>query len=263
VTTRILQGRTAFVTGGSRGIGAAIARALGEHGADVAVNYHSNAAAAEAVTAHVITRGGKAVAVQGDAGDAEQVERMTEQARAALGDIDLLVCNVIGDTRALGALFGATGSVVDSLDRVRGVREVTTTALDAALLPCHFVVPQMRRRGGGSIVFIGASGTHSSTPGLAEVSVAKSAQDALARSLAVELAPDGIRVNTVAPGLVPTDANAGPHQEQMIQRVQGSTPAGTVTTVDEVADTVVALASDLGRRVTGVFVPLDGARTLT
>ncbi|MFD9796553.1 SDR family NAD(P)-dependent oxidoreductase [Streptomyces sp. NPDC059070] len=263
MSSSLLAGRVALVTGASRGIGAAVARALGAHGASVAVNYLRSAGAAAEVVARIDKSGGRAVAVQADVSDPAQVLAMVERTTAELGAPDVLVCNVMIGSERVGARAGAdtSGSFVDTLERVASVRDAVAAQLDATLLCCHAVVPGMRRGAGGSIVLIGASTTHNPYPVPVEISVAKAAQDAVGRALARELAPDNIRVNTVAPGFVPTDANAGPHQAALIQHVAAGTPLPVPILAEDVADAVVVLVSDLSRKVTGTFLPLDGGRT--
>lgn len=260
--TRLLAGRVALVTGGSRGIGAGIARALGQQGASVAVNYHRSADAAASVVADIEAAGARAVAVQGDAADADQVAAMIRTASQALGDIDVLVCNTVGDTDNAVERF-MSGKTM-AMDCVEEILHRTATQLAATLYPCRAVLPGMRRRGGGSIVLIGAAGSRGGRPekGIAEIAVAKAAQEAMARSLATELGPDHIRVNTVAPGMIPTDANAGPWQQTMITELAKTTPLGQVGTVADVGDVVVAFAADLTRHVTGAFVGVDGGRAM-
>ena len=258
-TAPLLHGRVALVTGASRGIGAAVARSLGRHGAAVAVNYHSNRSAADAVVADVAASGSRGLALAADASDDSQVSALVAAASAELGDIDLLVANAIGDTSGMAT---PGGSLLDHGDAIRATVDVQLAATMAAV---RHVVPGMRRRGGGTIVLIGASLSRSThvRAELAEIAVAKSAQDALARHLAAELGSDGIRVNVVAPGMVPTDANAGPHRDAVVATVGRMTPLGRVSTADDVADAVVALSSDLARQVTGTVVTVDGGMTMS
>jgi 3-oxoacyl-[acyl-carrier protein] reductase len=260
--SKLLQGRVALVMGASRGIGAATARALGRHGASVGVNYQRSADAAKQVVADIEAAGSQGVALAGDASDAEQVASLVATATEALGDIDLLVCNTVGRTEE-NAIDRVRQGLTQAVDNVDDVLNRVNVQLAASLYPVREVVPGMRRRGGGSIVFIGATASRGRpTSGISEISVAKAAQDALARALASELGRDGIRVNVVAPGLVPTDANAGPHQEKMIAEMSKTTPLGRVALVEDVADTVVALSADLTRHVTGAYVGVDGGRTM-
>jgi 3-oxoacyl-[acyl-carrier protein] reductase len=252
-----LDGHVALVTGAGRGIGAAIARTLGDHGAAVAVNYLRDAARAAEVVADIEAAGARAVAVQGDVGDPAEAERVVREAEA-LGDVDILVCNAFGRTDGI-----PRRPAVESHASVAAIQSRAGVQLASTLNCCHLVVPGMRRRGGGSIVLIGASGSRGAgAPGLAEITVAKAAQDALGRVLAAELGPDGIRVNTVAPGLVPTDANAGAYQAAMIERAEAATPLGRVSRPEDVAGVVALLVSEASRQVTGAYVAVDGGRSL-
>jgi 3-oxoacyl-[acyl-carrier protein] reductase len=253
-----LAGRIALVTAGSRGIGAAIARALGRAGAVVAVNYHRSAADASNVVADVIASGPEAIALQADITNVESVAAMVDGAVAAFGGIDLLVHNAFGSTTDI-----TWRPALESAQTVEAIRNRTATQLGGALHCCRLVVPHMRNRSGGSITFISASGSRNTgVPGGGEVLVAKAALDAVVRTLAVELGPDGIRVNTVAPGMVPTDANAGVHQHALIKDAESRTPLGQVSTPEDVADVVVAFASDATRQVTGAYLPTDGGRVM-
>jgi 3-oxoacyl-[acyl-carrier protein] reductase len=198
--TGLLTGEAALVTGASRGIGAAIATAFGRNGAAVAVNYRHNAAAAEAVVADVTSAGGQAIAVVGDASDDDQVAAMVDTVRARFGDITVLACNAVGDTKGMAER-------TELIDDGRAIRDLVDLQLASTLAACRHVVPGMRHQGHGSIVLIGAAPSRQSgvRPGTARIGVVKAAQDAVARHLAAELGPDGIRVNVVAPGMVPTD----------------------------------------------------------
>ena len=255
----LLHDRVALVTGASRGIGAAVACALARHGAAVAVNYHSNRTAADAVVAAVTAAGSRGLALAADATDDAQVAAMVAAAAAEFGDIDLLVANAIGDTSGMAT---PDASLLDRGDEIRATVDVQ---LAATLSAVRRVVPGMRRRGGGTIVLIGASLTRMThvRAELAEIAVAKAAQDALARHLAAELGSDGIRVNVVAPGMVPTDANAGPHRDAALAAVGRMTPLGRVSTVDDGADAVVALSSGLTGQVTGTVLTVDGGMTMS
>ncbi len=260
---RPLAGKTALVTGAGRGIGAATARELGRNGASVAVNFVNNAYAADEVVADIVAAGSRAVAIRADACSSQQVQAMVERTIDELGEIDILVCNAIGDTRLLNSKLGRSApSFVDSDAGIAGIRDAVNTQLDATLTSCRHVVASMRRAGGGSIVFIGASVTHNSDPAPAEIAVAKSAQDSIARMLARQLGPDNIRVNTVAPGFVPTDANVGPYRQAIIEHLAIQTPLASAVSATDVANVVVTLVGDLTERLTGLFVPVDGGLTL-
>lgn len=253
----MLENRVALVTGASRGIGAAIARTLGRHGAAVAVNYLRSSGRAADVVADIEASGSQAVAVQGDVSDAASAERVVRAAQR-LGEIDILVCNAFGSTSDI-----RRRPAVESWESVAAIQRRAGVQLSSTLNCCHLVVPGMRRHGGGSIILIGSSGSRTGSPrGLGEITVAKSAQDALGRVLAGELGPDGIRVNTVAPGLVPTDANAGEYQAAMISAAEAATPLGRISRPDDVADVVAMLAGDMSRQITGACLNVDGGRNM-
>jgi len=256
----LLAGRTALVVGGSRGIGAATARALGAHGAAVGVNYHHSSEAAAKLVAEIEAGGSRAVAAGADATDPLAVAAMVGTVTSALGDISILVCNTVGFVEANPFERIEAGSTL-AVDNADSIKDRAAIQLATTLYPVREVVPGMRRAGGGSIVFIGATASRGRpTRGIAEVSVAKAAQDALARALANELGADGIRVNTIAPGMVPTDANAGARRDAVIAELGRTTPLGRVAYVDDVADVAVALASDLTRHLTGAYLGVDGGR---
>ncbi len=258
-TSRLLAGRVALVTGASRGNGAAIARALGRHGAAVGVNYLNNAEAAEKVVADIEAAGSRAVAVAGDATGAEGVAKVVARVAAEFGDVDLLVPTVFGPTVDVVERFRQGLTLI--LNNGDDIQRRVATQLSAVLHATREVVPGMRRKGGGSIVLISATQSRGRpTRGTAEAAVAKAALDTLAKAMAGELGEYGIRVNTVAPGMVPTDSNAGPHQAALIEQMTQTTPLGRVATVEDVADAVVVLSSPLTAHVTGAYVGVDGGR---
>jgi 3-oxoacyl-[acyl-carrier protein] reductase len=256
----LLDQRVALVTGAGRSLGASIARALARHGASVAVNYWQDERAAQAVVTDLRRSGSTAIAVRGDATDPADIAALVTAVRGQLGDIDLLVLSTAGNT---SGLFDRVRSGAAALDTIAEIQARTRQTLDAALHACKHVVPGMRRRGGGSIVLIGSAVTHrSSGPWNAEITVAKAAQDALARVLAAELGPYGIRVNVVAPGFMGTDSTAGEAQNQIAASLAAKAPLRRLPALDEVADIVVALASELTRATTGAFLAADAGVTM-
>jgi 3-oxoacyl-[acyl-carrier protein] reductase len=241
-----LQGKTALVTGGSRGIGSAIAKRLAAEGAAVAITYAGNKAAADATVAAIETAGGTAFAFQADAGDAASQRAGIEQAAAALGGIDILVHN------AGVAEFSAVADDSDAtFDRqfdvnVKGLHVGTRAAL-----------PHLRD--GGRIVLIGSISGDISFPATSVYSATKAAVASLARGWAKDLASRKILVNTVQPG--PTDTDLNPADGDMAQQTIGAVPLGRYATVEEIAGAVAFLAGPDASYITGATLNVDGGLT--
>lgn len=243
----MLRNRIVLVTGASRGIGAATARLLAEHGAAVAVNYHSSEDAARGVVDQILGGGGKAIAVRADVRDPREVGAMVDAISRKLGPVDTLVANA------------SISFPVKPFTELRWeeLEAKLTGEARAAFFPCQAVIPGMIERRAGRIIAISSTLSRHSGPGFSSHSAAKAALDGLMRSLALELGPHGIRVNVVAPGLTDTDATA--HQpEPMKAAVAHGTPLGRIGQPQDVAGAVLALASDLAGFVTGTWVPVNG-----
>lgn len=245
-----LKGNVALVTGASRGIGAAVARALAARGAAVAVNYFGSEAAAQALVAEIRAAGGRAVAVKADARDRAQVEAMAAAVKAELGPIGLLVLNA-----AIGfPMKGFLDYPWDAFEaKVLG-------EMGAAFHGCRAVVPQMLERqkaGGspGSIVAITSGLARDPGWGFCAHSAAKAALEGLVRALAFELGPMGIRVNAVAPGLTLTDATAGMPDKHK-QAAAEHTPLRRNGRAEDVAEAVAGLLE--AGFVTGATLPVNG-----
>ena len=245
--------RVVLVTGASRGIGAAIARGFAAEGAGVAVNYLSNAAAADEVVAACKAAGGDAMAAPADVTDAEAIRAMVDHVAAEFGRIDVLVNNAFRpyafdpDARKL---FWDT-EWADYESQVDG-------ALFSAYHLCKAVLPAMKRRGGGSIVNMASDLVARPTIPYHEYTTAKSALVGFTRNLAAELGPLGIRVNCVAPGLVyPTEASRGT-KEEVKEMLTAQTPLRRIAAPDDIAGPVLFLASDWSRFMTGQTLYVDG-----
>jgi 3-oxoacyl-[acyl-carrier protein] reductase len=242
-----MKGKVAVVTGGSRGIGAAIARRLAAGGAAVAVNFAGNREAAETVVREISGAGGKAIAVQADVREPEQVEAMAMAVAATLGPVDVLVLN---------ASIGFP--IVPFLSfRWEDFEAKLTGELKAAFACCKAFVPAMVDRGSGSVVAISSQLSRHPGEGFCAHSTAKSGLDAFMKSLALELGPSGVRVNVVAPGLTETDATSFMKPEAKAGAAM-ATPLRRIGNPDDVAGAVLFMASDAARFVTGSYLPVSG-----
>jgi NAD(P)-dependent dehydrogenase (short-subunit alcohol dehydrogenase family) len=243
-----LNGRVALVTGGGKGIGRGISSALAAAGAAVAVNYAADRSAAEAAVASIVRNGGRAVTVAGDVGSPDDVERMFQQANAALGPVDMLVNNAA--VYSFQPFEDVTPSEFD--------RQYRTNVL-GVFLTCQAFVKQVPE-GGGSIVNISTSDISGNTPGSALYTSTKGAITTLTRVLANELGPQNIRVNAVAPGATDTEgARAlGLINDENVARVVATTPLGRLGQPGDVGSAVALLASRDAAWITGDVVFASG-----
>ena len=200
----LMTGRVALVTGGSRGIGAATAKLLAQYGATIAVNYFGKQAAAQSVVDEIQASGGQAIALQGSVIDEASVNNLIEQTIKSFGAIDTLVLNASGSF--------VTAPFVDY--KWSDFEKTLLGDLKAVFFPCKAVVPQMIEQGRGSIVIVSSSRSRMPTPGFIAHATGKSGVDAFVRNLALELGPQHIRVNAVAPGMTLTDTTAYMSQDQ-------------------------------------------------
>jgi 3-oxoacyl-[acyl-carrier protein] reductase len=241
-----LTGRVALVTGGSRGIGAAISLELAAAGATVAVNYARNADAAAAVCGEIVDAGGTAHAIAGDVATPDGARALVEQVEADVGPIDALVCNA-GITR-------------DNLIMKLGVddwRAVIDTNLGGAFFCCQAVSrPMLKRRRGAIVTLSSIVGVHGN-PGQTNYAASKAGLIGLTKSLAKELGARGIRVNAIAPGYIATeltDALPEPAREAIL----AGTPLGRLGEPADVARAVRFLVSDDAAFITGDVLAVDG-----
>ncbi|MFJ1753340.1 SDR family NAD(P)-dependent oxidoreductase [Kitasatospora sp. NPDC088134] len=241
----VLAGRTALVTGGSRGIGAATALALAAAGADVAISHSSSAERAEEVVRRIEALGRRAAAYRADQGDAEQVAALVAAVAADFGRLDVLVNNA-------GVL--AAGRVDEPADAAALGRQlaVNVTGVTAAIRAAA-----TRLADGGRIVTIGSNlAARPGLPGLADYSATKAAVTAYSRSAAQELAGRGITVNVVQPGSVHTEMNPqdGPHADAQ----RAANALGRYGRPEEIAAAVVFLATPAAAFLTGGVLSVDG-----
>jgi NAD(P)-dependent dehydrogenase (short-subunit alcohol dehydrogenase family) len=250
VSTHSLEGRTALVTGASRGIGAAIARSLDRAGARVALVARS-APALDAVAAELSNR---PVVLAADLSDPAVPQRLVADARTQLGGIDVLVNNAALAARLPTAELDA--SLIDELYAVN---------VRAPLLLIAALVPSMIERSSGAVINVSSVSAVVGTPRRAAYAATKGAIDAATRSLAMELGPHGIRVNSVAPGVVDTEMWARNKAiPGVVGQIEAMTPLRRWSVPDDVADLVTFLAGDGARFITGETVCVDGgmARTI-
>lgn len=246
---------TVLVTGGSKGIGAAVARAAADAGWAVAVNYTADAAGAGAVVASIEAAGGRAVALPGDVSVEADVVRVFDAAEAAFG----------GPVRALvnnAGIVGAYGRFDDlGTDALRRTVEINVIG---AMLCAREAVRRMSTRHGGPGGLIVNVSSRAAVLGSAgewvHYAATKGAVDSLTVGLANEVAGEGIRVNAVAPGLIETGLHAGAGQPNRLAEKAPSIPLGRAGTAEEVADAVLWLLSDRASFVTGAVVPVHGGR---
>ncbi|CAO3448888.1 Oxidoreductase, short-chain dehydrogenase/reductase family [Azospirillum argentinense] len=239
-----LVGKRALVTGGSRGIGAAIALALADKGADVAISYERSAERAAEVVRAIEAKGRRAVAIQADSADPAAMAALVGQTVEALGGLDILVNN---------AGIARQGLVAEmSLADIDALLDVNVRA---AVLVAQAAIPHLKE--GGRIVFIGSClADRITAPGVTVYSMTKSAQIALTHGLARELGPRGITVNLVQPGATDTDMNPANGDHSEILRSQ--TPLGRYGQPEDVAAAVAFLASPAARQISGATLTVDG-----
>ena len=253
-TGKPLNGAVALITGGSRGIGRAITLELARLGADVAINFFRNTGPAGELADTVREQFGvRAEPFRAHIGEADHVQRLIADVTDAFGGLDILINN---------AASGVQRTVMD----LKANHWNWTLDINARgpWLAAKYAVPHMLSRGGGSIVNISSVGSSRVMDDYMSVGVSKAALESLTRYLAVELAPQGIRVNAVSGGLVKTDAlDHFEDRENMIARATRDTPAGRMVTPEDIARAVAFLCLPESHMIIGQTIVVDGGMTLT
>ena len=239
-----IQGKTALITGGSRGIGAAIAKRLAAEGANVAITYTKGTDAAAAVVKEIERKGGKAIAIQADATDADACKSAVEKTVATFGQLDVLVNNA---GTAIPKMFEET--TLEELDRVIDINiRGTFVATQAAL---------RHMQSGGRIIMIGSCvGERNMTPGLVSYAATKGAIKMFTQGLSREVGKRGITVNNIQPGPIDTDLN--PAAGDWAAPQKASTALDRYGSVDEVAALVAFVAGPEASYITGANLTVDG-----
>jgi 3-oxoacyl-[acyl-carrier protein] reductase len=240
-----LAGKVAIVTGGSRGIGAAICKRLARDGATVVVNYSRSASHADGVVADIKSSGGKAVAVQADISDLAAIEKLFAQNLELHGKLDILVNNAgLSEFRA-----------IENIDEAF-FESLFTVNVRAPLFAIQSAVRSMGE--GGRIVNITSSITKNPNPESSVYSATKAALETITRGLANEFGPRRITVNAVGPGVVATDMMDSMISPEWQQGIIAGTPLGRLGMPQDIADVVAFLASEDARWITGEIISVSG-----
>jgi 3-oxoacyl-[acyl-carrier protein] reductase len=248
--TSTLSGKTALVTGGSRGIGRAAAIALGKAGAQVLVHYGRAAKEAEAVVAQLREAGGRAEIVSADLAAPDGAHKLAKQVRCIVGErLDILVANA-------------------GISRPRTIEETTVADFDELFAvnvrAPFFVVQQLLPvlAEGSGIVFVSSLAAHASVGALAAYAATKGAIQTLVKHFAFALGPRGIRVNAVAPGIVATDMSEFAKTAEGRDYALGMQALKRLAQPDDIAEVISFLASEDARWITGASIPVDGGSKL-
>ena len=248
-----LTGKVAVITGSSRGIGKAIAERMAQHGAKVTISSRK-AGPCEEVAAEINAKyPGAAIAVPANISSKEDLQRLVDETRKAFGKVDIVVCNA-----ASNPYYGPMAGIED--DQFRKILENNVIANHWLISMC---IPEMKERGAGSVIIVSSIGGLRGSPVIGAYNVSKAADFQLARNLAHEYGPHGIRVNCIAPGLVKTDfAKALWSNPETLRRATDPVPLRRIGEPDEIAGAAVYLASDAGSFMTGQALVVDGGATI-
>ncbi|MBI1186806.1 MAG: glucose 1-dehydrogenase [Alphaproteobacteria bacterium] len=249
-----LTGKSALITGSSKGIGKAIAHRLAEHGANVVISSRK-ADVCDAVRDEINGLVGRnaAISIPANIASKEALEHLVAETNKAFGKIDILVCNA-----ASNPYFGPMGGMQDEqFDKILKNNIVSNHWL------INMVAPQMRERKDGAIVIVSSIGGLRGTNVLGAYAISKAADMQLARNLALEFGADNVRVNTIAPGLIKTDfARALWENPAILKASTERAPLKRIGEPDEIAGMAVFLASPAGSFTTGQTIVIDGGQTV-
>lgn len=250
-----LTGKTAIITGSSRGIGKAIAEAMAAQGANVVISSRKPGPCQEVASAINEAQGRDcAIAVPANISSKEDLTRLVDETKQAFGKIDVLVCNA-----ASNPYFGSMMDISD---------EAFSKIMQNNIISNNWLVqlcsPGMRERKDGSIIIVSSIGGLRGTPVIGAYNISKAADFQLARNLAVEFGQDNVRVNCIAPGLIKTDfARALWENPSILKSALSGTPMARIGEPEEIAGAAVYLASPAASYMTGQMVVVDGGATVT
>lgn len=243
-----LSGKTAIVTGATKGIGRAIAHALAAHGAKVTVSSRK-AEACERVTGEIVEAGGEAIAVACNITYREQLENVVARTREAWGKVDVVVANA-----AVNPYYGSNIEIPED-----AFQKTMTCNVRSNLWLAELVVPEMRQRRDGAYIIVSSIGGFKGSAIIGAYTISKAADMQIVRNLSVEFGPDNIRFNCIAPGLVRTDfARALWDDEEKARRRIEATPLRRLGEPEDIAGAAVFLASRAGAWITGQTIVVDG-----
>jgi 3-oxoacyl-[acyl-carrier protein] reductase len=248
-----MSGRVALVTGASSGIGAATATMLAELGARTALGYHKNREGAEGVRGRIASAGGAAIVIEADLRTAEGAARLVTATRERFGDIDILVNNS-------GSLV--TRMKLQEIDDARW-DEIFALNVTSAMRCARAVAPSMIERRRGAIVnVVSVAGRNGGGPGAGAYAAAKGALITYTKSLARELAPAGVRVNAVSPGVIDTPFHEVFSTPQMMAGFVAAIPLGRAGRPEECASVIAFLASDAASYLAGETIEVNGGQLM-
>jgi NAD(P)-dependent dehydrogenase (short-subunit alcohol dehydrogenase family) len=248
-----LTGKVAIVTGSSRGIGKAIAEALADQGAKVVISSRNQDACDEVAATINAAHPGKAIAIAASISSKEALQNLADQTRTHFGQVDILVCNA-----ASNPYYGPMAGISD--DQFRKI-------LDNNVIANHWLInmvaPEMLARKDGSIILISSVGGLTGSATIGAYNISKAADFQLARNLATEFGPKGVRINCIAPGLIKTDfARALWENPDTLKAVTRHTPMRRIGEPHEIAGAAVFLASPASTFMTGQTIVVDGGSTI-
>lgn len=263
----VLQGQVALITGASRGIGAATALLLAQHGAAVGVNYNNSAEWAREVVETIRSFGGRAVAVQASVDNAQEVGAMVQQVEQELGPVDTLVLNAIAGSRTAGESIrprearglSTFNAFLDST--WEQYQNIVVRTLAGVYVPARIVAPLMVERKHGNLIAVSSTVARAPYAGSGALAAGKAGVEALLKALVPELGPHGIRVNVVAPGAVETEASA-PYIEARKETISQTLPLRRVGQPEDIAGAILLLAMPQAGYLTGNYLAAGGGNYL-